>query len=380
MVRLLGVILIVLVLYAALMATDENARSLGNHQTIAKRVGFYGVITLGVGLLIVSGGIDLSIGSVCGLSAIGFTLLLEGGWTPLSALAITLVGGAGIGWVHGLLVTGRYAEVGAIVAGLIAAGTGWARAWLPAILSAIAAGVFLVFVILRLTGRIRGSTTGGLQPFLVTLCGLFVYRGLARWATWWPNGGSSRNVGIAAATTPHLAEPGYAAQNDALRWLANGELWGVPTVFLLAVVIMLVLAALLHGTVWGRYWYAIGYNEDAARYAGISTGRYKALAYVICSLLAAFAGVLSMYDNGTAAPTTAGSLLELYAITGAVLGGCSLRGGSGMAVGMLLGAAVLPLLRQLTIFAKLPDDLEYAVIGSALLLGTLGDELLKGRR
>jgi ribose transport system permease protein len=87
-----------------------------------------------------------------------------------------------------------------------------------------------------------------------------------------------------------------------------------------------------------------------------------------------------MNVNKTANPTDAGGLLELYAITGAVLGGCSLRGGEGTALGMVLGAAVLPLLRQLAIFYKLPDDLEYAVIGSALLLGTLADELLKRRR
>jgi ribose transport system permease protein len=125
--------------------------------------------------------------------------------------------------------------------------------------------------------------------------------------------------------------------------------------------------------------YAIGANEEAARYAGIATDRYKILAYVICSALAGLGSVLYLLDNRTATATSAGSLLELYAITGAVLGGCSLRGGEGTVPGMFLGAAVLPLLRQLCIFSGITNELEYAVIGAALLLGTITDEVLKRR-
>jgi ribose transport system permease protein len=83
------------------------------------------------------------------------------------------------------------------------------------------------------------------------------------------------------------------------------------------------------------------------------------------------------YDSAT--PTSAGNLLELYAITGAVLGGCSLRGGEGILPGMVLGAAVLPLLKALCGFTNVGNDLEYVVIGCALLLGTIADELLKRR-
>ncbi|HEY7155547.1 MAG TPA: ABC transporter permease, partial [Gemmataceae bacterium] len=75
--RLLGILLMVGLLYGGLMLTDENARSPGNQKTIANRLGFYGVLTVGVGILIVSGGIDLSIGSVVGLGAVCFALLLK---------------------------------------------------------------------------------------------------------------------------------------------------------------------------------------------------------------------------------------------------------------------------------------------------------------
>ena len=110
-----------------------------------------------------------------------------------------------------------------------------------------------------------------------------------------------------------------------------------------------VLALLLHGSVYGRYLFAIGYNEQAARYAGIYTDRYKIFAYVLCSTLAGLGGILFLLNYRNASPSSAGNLLELYAITGAVLGGCSLRGGEGTIPGMLLGAAVLPLLRQICV-------------------------------
>jgi ribose transport system permease protein len=311
--RVLGILVIVLVLYGLLMWSDENARSLSNQQTIANRLGFYGILTVGVGVLIVSGGIDLSIGSVVGLGAVGYALLLGRQWPPLLAAGAVLVGSALIGVIHGLLVTG-----------------------------------------LRL------------QPFLVTLCGLFIYRGLARWAT-------QTSVGLVSRD----ATPEYAGRVEALRGAVMGESFGVPHQLFILVGVAVVVGLFLHGTRYGRYLFAIGANEEAARYAGIPTARYKVLAYVICSTLAGLGSLLYLFDNRTANPTSAGSWLELYAITGAVLGGCSLSGGEGTVPGMFLGAAVLPLLRQICTFQNIPSEVEYAVIGAALLVGTVIDEAIK---
>jgi ribose transport system permease protein len=313
--RLLGILLMVGLLYTGLMLSDENARSLGNQQTIANRLGFYGVLTVGVGVLIISGGIDLSIGSVVGLGAVAFALLLEKQISPWLATVIVLLGGAVIGLTHGLLVTQL-----------------------------------------------------GLQPFLVTLCGLFIYRGLARWAT-------SVSVGLDIRGAP----PEFKESVEQTRQLLVGTHLGIPDQLLLLIGVSVLLGLFLHGTRHGRYLYAIGSNEEASRYAGIPTDRYKILAYVICSALAGLGSVLYILDNRTANATSAGSWLELYAITGAVLGGCSLRGGEGTVPGMFLGAAVLPLLRQLCSFGGIKNELEYAVIGGALLLGTIADELLKRR-
>jgi ribose transport system permease protein len=307
MIRLVGVLLIVLALYGAVLGSDENARTPGYQQQLAGWLGFYGVLTVGVGILIVSGGIDLSIGSVVGLGAVTLGLLLEKGWSPWLAVPCVLAGSIGIGLIHGLLVTGLK-----------------------------------------------------LQPFLVTLCGLFIYRGIAK-------GISTSSVGLGT--------------NPDTTWLketligAIGE--GGRNQLIVLLVMATILGLFLHGTRHGRYFFAIGANEEAARYAGISTNRYKVLAYVICSGMAGLAAVLYHLDNETSNPTSAGSLLELYAITGAVLGGCSLRGGEGLVAGMLLGAAVLPLLRALCAFTGVGSDVQYAVIGLALLLGTIADEVLK---
>lgn len=315
--RLLGILLLVLALYGILMVCYPAARSVQNHQNLAQRLGFYGILTLGAGVLIISGGIDLSIGSVVGLGMVSLALLLEKGPLankPWLAALVVLAGAGMIGLAHGLLVT-----------------------------------------------KLR------LQPFLVTLCGLFIYRGLAQWATTTP-AGSARDVGIAGVESL-----------EGLSYLAVGRLSSIPVILLLLLAIAAVLAVLLHLSVYGRHLFAVGANEQAARYAGVATDRCKILAYVLCSLLAGLGSVVHMLELETASPSNAGSWLELYAITGAVLGGCSLRGGEGSVAGMLLGAAVLPLLWTLCNFTRALNDIQFAVIGGALLLGTMVDELLKRR-
>ena len=321
--RLFGILLMVGLLYAALLGFDETQRSLDSHILLAKRFGFYGIITLGVGILIISGGIDLSIGSLVGLGAILFGVMVNKHVSPAVAALVVIGGSALIGLFHGVLVT-----------------------------------------------RLR------LQPFLVTLCGLFIYRGLARIAG--QSDASFKREDVAFLRTWMIGDPLY-----------------VPQQLVLLLVVALLLGLFLHGTSHGRYVFAIGANDQAAKYAGIPTTRYKILAYVICSTLAGLASVLEILDVGSAQATTAGTLYELYAITGAVLGGCSLSGGEGMIPGMFLGAAVLPLLKQLSMvigaavsnlivnhvpsYRGISNELEYVVIGVALLLGTIADEVIKRR-
>src|SRR6516164_8762650 len=104
MARLIGIFLIVLVLYGLLIGSFDTARSLDNHIDLARRLGFYGVLTLGVGVLIITGGIDLSIGSLVGLSAVAFGLLLRSEWHPIAAAALVVGATSLVGLFHGLLI------------------------------------------------------------------------------------------------------------------------------------------------------------------------------------------------------------------------------------------------------------------------------------
>jgi ribose transport system permease protein len=314
--KLLGILLVVVLTYLAMLASHPRAASAENHANLARRIGTEGVLALGAAVVIITGGIDLSIGSVVGLSAIVFGLLVQADWNPLLAAALVLAGVPLLGLLHGLLITKL-----------------------------------------------------ALQPFLVTLCGLFIYRGLARWATW--REGTSRDVGLGGK---HL---------DGLEFLMPGQehyFFGIPPVLFLMLGLALLLALLLHGTIYGRYLYALGANEQAARYAGIPTDRYKILAYMICAFTAGLGGILEMLEVQSASPAVVGSWYELFAITAAVLGGCSLRGGEGTIPGVVLGAAFLPLLNQLCEFRDIPDDLRPTVVGIALLLGTIADEVLRRTR
>jgi ribose transport system permease protein len=307
--KLIGIASFLLVLYAALWAANPEARSLENHFNLGRRIGEYGILSLGAGILIITGGIDLSIGSVVGLCATLLAMLLvDYRWPPAVAMLAVLGTGVLIGLINGLLVT-----------------------------------------------KLR------VQAFVVTLCGLFIYRGVARW--------------IARDQVKGLGEE-FKEWKDLLY---ADNVFGLPRFLVIFAVLATVAAVFLHFSVYGRYLYAIGSNEKAARYSGIATDRYKILAYVLCSGLAALFGILELMQHNSAQPSSTGNFFELYAIAGAVLGGCSLRGGEGTVLGIVIGTSILWLLPNLTNMWRVPSQLQYVVIGVALLLGAILDEVLRRR-
>ena len=433
--RILGILIIVLVLYGLLL-TFKAARTPGNHKNLEDRLALYGILTLGVGVLIISGGIDLSIGSVFCLAAVSFGLLLNAkpAGVERAFLALTLGGGSfcaaclvlaqlwgrastlplrllviaaavaapvGLAYLVALRLRPRGRSSSAALplrvgAGLLLVGCLYAiplllAAWLrerPEVLA-----VLTVLLGGALVGLFHGALITGLklQPFIVTLCGLFIWRGLAYWLALpdplapfrGVDPGSAGNVGIGERSKELKGLIALSADFFDLHFLENVPVLSwfrfVPYRLCLLLAVAALLAVLMHASVYGRYLFAIGSNEQAARYAGIPSNRYKIFAYMLCSLLAALGGMLQLLELQTVSPSNTGSWYELFAITGAVLGGCSLRGGEGTVLGILLGTAVLPLLRNLSNFSRLPSDLEYMVIGLALLIGTVADELLKRR-
>jgi ribose transport system permease protein len=237
---------------------------------------------------------------------------------------------------------------------------------------------FVAAPVVVLAGGVIGLSNGllitrlKLQAFLVTLCGMFIYRGAARLL-----------AGTVSRVQTLEAQPQFESALQTLRYVfigknAKGELL-FPAEFIWLLVLAGIVGFFLHRTAYGRYWYAIGHNELAAKYAGVNVTRQRVTVYVLCSALAALAGVLLFLDMPSVQSDSGGQNLELYAILGAVLGGCSLRGGEGLAIGMVLGAMVLPVLESLVSLRGLGSNMIPAVIGLTLLFGTIVDELVRRR-
>ena len=202
-----------------------------------------------------------------------------------------------------------------------------------------------------------------LQPFIVTLCGLLFYRGLARFIT------NDETKGFGS-----FAGLGF------LRFVANGNLFAIPMPFILLIVISLITWVFLHWSVYGRYLFATGRNAEAARYAGINTRRIITAAYVAAGALTAISGIIFAFYTNSVSPANHGNAYELYGIAAAVLGGCSLRGGEGSVVGILIGAALLQVLRNLVNLLGIPSSLDFAVMGAVILIGVMADQILTERR
>ncbi|MCS6864067.1 MAG: ABC transporter permease [Gemmataceae bacterium] len=326
MTRILGVLGVLVLLYGVLFNTHERAGSLSNLIDVANYQGRYGLITLGAALVIIVGGIDLSIGSVVGCSAIVFGVLMMEGVHPFAAVPLVILGGSLIGAVNGFLIT-----------------------------------------------RLR------LQPFLVTLCGMFIIRGIARIVAQ-----PSPHRGTVSLSNVREAHAAFEQPLLTLRYYLigksplDGELL-FPAQFFLLLLVAVVIGFFLHRTAYGRYWYAIGHSELAAKYAGVNVNRHRVTVYMIGSALAAVVGVLLFLNEPSIQSDNAGVGWELYAILGAVLGGCSLRGGEGTAVGMVLGAMVLPVIENIVNFRGAKSDVIPFIVGVTLLSGTILDELIRRR-
>ncbi|MEX2673031.1 MAG: ABC transporter permease [Phycisphaeraceae bacterium] len=208
-----------------------------------------------------------------------------------------------------------------------------------------------------------------IQPFVVTLCGLLIYRGAARWLV------DDQTVGFGSEYHNSLTP---LARGKLPLWeTAEGVTLGLPYPALILLGVGVLAAIFLNKTIWGRYMLATGRNEEAARFSGINTGGVIILAYVICTALAALGGILFALDTNSVAPSSHGFFFELYAIAAAVLGGCSLRGGEGGILGVVIAAAVLRVLHNMINLLGLGDTLEWAVIGAVILAGVMADELVK---
>ena len=311
--KIIGISALLAVVCIATAFASDSFLSGYNLENLVRRTALFGIIGIGVAFVIVTGGIDLSIGSVVCLVGCGLPWLLTTHHWPLGAALLTVAAlSLGIGLLHGLLIT-----------------------------------------------KLK------IQPFVVTLCGLLLYRGIARGFT------NDQTVG-------------FGAEFKNLRTLATGQIpipfihgFSIPAPWIFLLVVAVLAAIFLNRTIYGRYMLALGRNEEAARYSGIATDRMTILAYIICSGLAGLGGMLFVLDVNSAQPVDFGNFYELYAIAAAVLGGCSLRGGEGTIVGVIIGAALMQVLRNMITLVTTHGNIEFAIIGAVILFGVIADELVK---
>src|SRR5690606_33158850 len=239
--------LLILIIVVGTVVAIINPRFLSpiNLSNTANLIGLFGIFAIGQAFVIISGGIELSVGSIIALLGVIFIDLVAAEVAPPGIVFLLVVGlGCLLGLIHGFLVA-----------------------------------------------RI------GLQPFVVTLCGLLIYRGIARYYT-----------EDATAGFP------FGKSFPLLEWLTTGRFHGIPHSLIAFLLVTIVMAIVLHRSVFGRYLYAVGKNEEAARYSGINTHRVVIAAYTICCGLTALAAVFIAMYTRSISPSSHGNFYELYAI------------------------------------------------------------------
>lgn len=278
--------------------------TLPNLLNILQQSSINAIIALGMTLVIISGGIDLSVGPAAALSAVlGATLMVAGVPVPLAVMA-TLGIGALCGVFSGTLVA--YA---------------------------------------------------GLQPFIVTLGGLSLFRAMAL---------------IFTDGNPIFGIP------MEFRNVINGMVFGIPVPIIIVVAIALVLWVVMNKTPLGEYILAVGGNEEAARVAGVPVKRTKVTVYVLSGVLAALAALILIGRLGAAEPTL-GNLWELDAIAAAAIGGASLMGGKGSILGTIIGAIILGALRNGLTLLNIQAFYQLLATGLIIIIAMLIDRATRGK-
>jgi len=324
--REIGIGVALFVLCLGLWISNSDFLGPSNAINTLRQISMLGIFAIGISFVIITGGIDLSIGSVIGLTGV---LIAKMSSPNAPGLGYPL-------WV-GILV------------GLAAA---------------LAIGLFQGLLITRLR----------LQPFIVTLGGMLLIRGLSQTIV---EGGT-----ISLGGSPLLR-------------LANGGVLQVGTDALIPYPMLIFLGAIaigtyvLHFTVFGRYLYAIGGNREAAEYSGIAVQKVETLSYVISAGLGGVAGVCYAAYIGQMSQQV-GIAYEMYAIAAAVLGGCSLRGGEGTILGIVIGSAMMRVIDNGINMFQLPyvdpdgipriwrlnPNWTFIIIGAVILLAVVLDQVV----
>jgi erythritol transport system permease protein len=311
----LRAVLMLLLLLALFSALSPMFFTANNLSILAKHVAISALLAIGMTFVVLTGGIDLSVGSIAGLCGI----------------------------VAGLLITG------------VSFGGATHFVSIP-----------LVILLSLGTGALIGAWNGllvarfSVAPFIATLGTLYIARGTALLLS----GGH---------TFPNLAgTPAHG--NTGFPFLGQSFLFGIPTPVWLTLVITVIAGVIAARTPFGRHIYAVGGNERAARLAGIRVSRVKWITYVISGLCAGLVGLIIASQLESAHPAT-GESFELNAIAAVVLGGTSLMGGRGSIGGSLVGALVIGVLADGLVLLGISEFWQIVIKGVVIVLAVAVDQL-----
>ena len=300
--RRFGIVIAFALLVVILSLLSGSFLTVSNLLNIARQVSINAVIAAGMTFVILTGGIDLSVGSVLAVSGAVIAGLLSAGRPLLVGIGAGLAVGAALGLLDGLVIT-----------------------------------------------------RGKVQPFIATLGMLTIGRGLTL---------------VYTDGRPITGLP------DAFVWLGAGEVSRIPVPVVIMILVSLISYGILTQTVFGRYVYAIGGNEEAARLSGVDVATHKTLVYVISGVLSAVSAVILTARLNSAQPT-AGVGFELDAIAAVVLGGTTLAGGEGSISGTLLGAFIIGVINNGLNLLNVNPFYQQVVKGAVILLAVLLDRRLR---
>jgi len=325
---LIGVVLILSILLTVFGGNLEvRNRETGQVQTVnkflradnldklAKNTSFFAIMAIGVTLVIITGGIDLSIGSTYCLAAVGGAMFF------------------------------RYF-------GPTGPGAGASPAWV------VPSGILVCLGIGLLCGLANGAMVVFLRvhPFIITLGTMAVYRGIAF---------------VITKAQAYTSFP-EAFTDGLIRREFGSNLYPVPMAIMLAVTIL--TAVYLSAMVGGRQIYAAGGNEEAARFSGLPVGWIKLKVYAISGLTAGIAAMIMLGYYGSAS-SDAGKGYELDVIAAAVVGGASLNGGRGTVLGALLGALIIQIINNGIIILQIDQNYSQIIIGVVIVLAVVFDQI-----
>jgi erythritol transport system permease protein len=325
------VALILVFAFFAIFVEGGKFYTLRNLENILRQSAVYATAGLGMTLVIITAGIDLSVGSMIALSVVAIAATLNGGGTT-GAATVAAADANYFVYQHPVL-----APIAAVAAGVAAA-----------TLAGLANGCLIV--------RLR------LMPFIVTLGTMGIIRGLAK--------------GIAHERDIYPPESTWIGNiMDPVLTSKTTTGWLLPTGVWILIAGVLVSSFLLRYTRLGRHIFAVGSNEETARLCGVHVGRTKLIVYTLCGFFCGVAGLMQFsYIGGVGQPTTA-QTYELFVIAAVIIGGASFTGGEGSILGTIIGALTITVLYTGGQQMSWPKWVQEMVIGGIIIAAVALDRL-----